>query len=82
MFGIRILGSSLGFLALLLCSAAMTATFGLLVSTIGRSETQSRGISILIILVTLATGGAWFPMSQMPRFVQKAAEFLPVRWVV
>lgn len=82
LFGIRILGSSLGFLALLLCSAAMTATFGLLVSTIGRSETQSRGISILIILVMLATGGAWFPMSQMPRFVQKAAEFLPVRWVV
>jgi len=82
LFHIRILGSVPGFAFVAVSCAIMTATFGLLVATIGRTETQGRAISVLLILVMLATGGAWFPMDRMPPFVQTAAEFLPVRWAV
>jgi ABC-2 type transport system permease protein len=82
LFGIRVLGSITGFLLLAIATAAMAATFGLMFATVGRSETQSRAVAILVILVMLATGGAWFPMERMPPWVQSAASYMPVRWAV
>jgi len=82
LFHIRVGGSIVGFALVTVSSALMTAAFALLVSTLGRTEAQSRALSILIILVMLATGGAWFPMERMPSFVQTASNFLPVRWAV
>jgi len=82
LFGIRVLGSYSGFFGIAFAAALMAGTFGLLMATLGRTETQSRGISILLILIMLATGGAWFPIQQMPAFVQSAARFLPVKWAV
>jgi ABC-2 type transport system permease protein len=82
LFGIRVLGSPLGFVEMVFAIAAMAATFGLAIATLGKTETQSRGISILLILVMLATGGAWFPMQKMPSWVQSMANWLPVRWAV
>jgi ABC-2 type transport system permease protein len=82
LFGIRILGSPLGFLAITLATAAMAAGFGLAIATVGKTETQARGMSILLILIMLATGGAWFPIQRMPDWVQSMAHWLPVRWAV
>jgi ABC-2 type transport system permease protein len=82
LFHIQAQGTVAGFAAVAVASALMTATFGLVVATIGKTETQSRAISILLILVMLATGGAWFPMDRMPAWVQTAANFMPVRWAV
>ena len=82
LFGIRITGSTVGFGMICLATSLMASAFGLLITTIGKTETQSRGISILLILVMLATGGAWFPMQKMPVFIQHLAEWLPVRWAI
>jgi ABC-2 type transport system permease protein len=82
LFHVRILGSVLGFAFVAVASALMAAAFGLLMATIGKSESQGRAISFLLIILMLATGGAWFPMTRMPRFVQTAANYLPVRWAV
>jgi ABC-2 type transport system permease protein len=81
-FHIRVLGSGFGFVAMTLTTSLVAATFGLLLATLGKTETQSRGISILLILVMLATGGAWFPMAKMPMVVQNISDWLPVRWAV
>jgi ABC-2 type transport system permease protein len=82
LFGIRVLGSLPGFLLVALATALMASTFGLFIATFGRSETQARGVSILFIFLMLATGGAWFPLSRMPDYIQKGALYLPVRWAV
>ncbi len=82
LFGIRILGSAPGFLAIAFTTALMAASFGLMFATVGKTETQSRAVAILAILIMLATGGAWFPMERMPGWVQDAAKFIPVRWAV
>lgn len=82
LFGIKILGSGSAFVLLAITTAMMTASFGLMVTTMGKTESQTRGLSVLLILVMLATGGAWFPLQQMPEAVQTAARFLPVRWAI
>lgn len=82
LFGIRITGSIAGFAMISLSTAVMCSMFGLLFATIGRSESQNRGIAILVILIMLATGGAWFPLERMPSWVQSGATYLPVRWSV
>jgi ABC-2 type transport system permease protein len=82
LFGIRITGSAAGFALIAVCTALMCSMFGLLFATVGQSESQNRGIAILVILVMLATGGAWFPMERMPGWVQSGANYLPVRWAV
>ncbi|MFZ4506691.1 MAG: ABC transporter permease [Fimbriimonas sp.] len=80
--GIRVEGSFAGFLAVGLAAALMTATFGLLVASLGRTEQQSRGLSTLAVLMMSMLGGAWFPTWMMPDFVQKISLFIPVRWAV
>ncbi len=82
LYGIRILGSFPGFALVAIATALMSATLGLLIATFGRSENQARGISMLVIFLMLATGGAWFPLSRMPDWIQSGALYLPVRWSV
>lgn len=80
--GIRVHGSWLGMLLVMVASALMTACFGLLVASIGKSESQSRGLSVLAVLLMSMLGGAWFPTWLMPKFMQTVSLFVPVRWAV
>ena len=81
-FGIRPSGSALGLLAVLLATACMTSAFGLLVASLGRTEEQSRGLSILAVLTMSMLGGAWFPSFMMPGWVQRLSLVVPVRWAL
>jgi ABC-2 type transport system permease protein len=81
-FGIRVSGSWLGLGLVLLASAAMTSAFGLLVASLGRTEEQSRGLSIMAVLLMVMLGGAWFPNFLMPEWVQKLSLIVPVRWAL
>ncbi len=81
-FGMRVAGSWLGLGLVVLASAAMTSAFGLLVASLGRTEEQSRGLSILAVLFMVMLGGAWFPSFMMPEWVQKISMVVPVRWAL
>ena len=81
-FHLQVAGSWLG-LALIVASAAlMTSAFGLLVASLGRTEEQSRGLSILVVLAMTMLGGAWFPSFLMPAWVQSVSRLVPVRWAL
>jgi ABC-2 type transport system permease protein len=60
----------------------MAATFGLFVAALGRTEQQSRGLSVLVVLTMTMLGGAWFPSFLMPPWVQAVANFIPVKHAV
>jgi ABC-2 type transport system permease protein len=81
-FHLRVQGSWLGLGLVLVASALMTATFGLLVASLGRTEEQSRGLSILAVLTMVMLGGGWFPSFMMPEWVQKLSLIVPVRWAL
>jgi ABC-2 type transport system permease protein len=80
--GYRILGSWPGFFLVAFSIASMTASVGLFIATLGRTENQSRGLSILVILSMLMLGGAWIPIGFLPGWVQTISLFTPVRWAV
>ncbi|AIE88071.1 ABC transporter permease [Fimbriimonas ginsengisoli] len=82
LFHMRVQGSVIGFALVALAASFMAATFGLFVAALGRTEQQSRGLSILAVLTMTMLGGAWFPSFLMPGWVQSISLFIPVRWAV
>ena len=79
-FGVRIEGSVLGFVLVGICFAVMTAGFGLMVASLGRTPEGTRPIAMLLTLLML--GGAWVPTFVFPEWLQKIGVAVPVRWVV
>jgi ABC-2 type transport system permease protein len=81
-FGVRVQGSALGFVAVLLSIALMTSTFGLLIATLGRTPEATRGIAIFAVLIMVMLGGAWVPTFIFPAWLQRATVVVPARWAV
>lgn len=82
LFHMRVEGSFVGFVLVMVTASLMAATFGLFVAALGKTEQQSRGLSILAVLVMMMLGGAWFPSFMMPAWVQNVAKLMPVKWAV
>ncbi|CAN5381878.1 ABC transporter permease [soil metagenome] len=81
-FGIQVMGSMVGLGLIIGATALMTASFGLFVASMGRTEAQSRGLSVLVVLGLSMLGGAWFPAFLMPAWVQPISLATPSRWAV
>jgi ABC-2 type transport system permease protein len=81
-FHVRVEGSVVGFLLICVCTALMSATFGLVIATLGRTEQQARGYSILAVLLMVMIGGAWMPTFLMPKAIQQVGVAFPTRWAV
>ena len=81
-FGLRVGGSWPGFLLLAGSSAAMTASFGLMVAALGKTEQQARAASVPCVLAMSILGGAWFPAMFFPKWLQTASQVFPTRWAV
>ncbi len=81
-FGVRIHGSVLGFLAVCLSCSIMAATFGVLVAALGNTPATARGVTSLAVLMMVMLGGAWVPSFVFPAWLQQATKVVPVRWAV
>jgi ABC-2 type transport system permease protein len=81
-FGVRVEGSMLGFLGVSAAFALMTAGFGMLVATIGKTPEATRGLSIFAVLIVVMLGGAWVPMFLFPQWLQKITVVVPTRWAM
>jgi ABC-2 type transport system permease protein len=81
-FGVRIQGSVVGFLAVSVGCALMAATFGLLVASIGQTPGGSRGVASLAVLLMVMLGGAWMPTFIFPAWLQRLTVVMPTRWAV
>jgi ABC-2 type transport system permease protein len=80
MYGIQV-SAHLGTL-LLVCTAAAAActSFGMAIAAFSPNAAAANGLATFVVLVMSATGGAWFPMSLMPQFMQKVGKFTIVYW--
>jgi ABC-2 type transport system permease protein len=68
-------------LLLIIIAAAMACTaFGMLLSAISKSEAQSRGLGTFLILTMSSIGGAWFPTTFMPGYIQSFSKLTLVYW--
>jgi len=81
-FGVKVEGSMLGFLGVSAAFALMTAGFGMLVASLGKTPEATRGLSIFAVLIVVMLGGAWIPMFLFPQWLQKLTLVVPTRWAM
>ena len=81
-FKVRIDGSVIGFIAVLIAFALLTASFGLLVAALGKTPEATRGLAILATLLLVMLGGAWVPSFIFPAWLQTASLLVPTRWAI
>jgi len=81
-FGVRIEGSIAGFALVALACSIMAATFGLLVSALGRTAAATRRVAGLAVLIMVMLGGAWVPSFIFPAWLQTVTVVIPARWAV
>jgi ABC-2 type transport system permease protein len=81
-FGVRISGSVAGFVAIAIVFCFLNSTFGLMLASIGRSASATRGIAVMVTLLMVMVGGAWVPSFVFPKWLQQAALVAPTRWAV
>jgi ABC-2 type transport system permease protein len=81
-FGVKVEGSLVGFLGVAAAFALMTAAFGLLIATLGKTPDATRGLAILATLFMVMLGGAWVPMFLFPQWLQKVTVIMPTRWAI
>jgi ABC-2 type transport system permease protein len=61
-------------------AAAACTSFGMLIAAVSSTPESARGLSTFTILLMCAIGGAWFPVSFMPEFIQKFSKLTLVYW--
>jgi ABC-2 type transport system permease protein len=81
-FGVHIQGSLLGFLGVCAAFSLMTAAFGLLIATLGKTAEATRGIAILATLLMVMLGGAWVPTFIFPKWLRALTVIFPTRWAM
>lgn len=69
---------------LLICLAASAAcvAFGMLLAALAPSSAAANGLGTFLILTMSAIGGAWFPTSFMPEFIQALSKLTIVYWSI
>lgn len=81
-FKVRVDGSAIGFIAVLIAFALLTASFGLLIAALGKTPEATRGLAILVTLLLVMLGGAWVPSFIFPAWLQTVSLFVPTRWAI
>lgn len=80
LFGVEIFSNWPVLLAACLCASAACTAFGMTIAALSNSPAVAQGLGTLVILSMSAVGGAWFPVSIMPPFMQTMAKFTLVYW--
>lgn len=80
MFGIEVLPHLPSLLVVALCASIACTAFGMLLSAIAPNPAAASGLATFLILTMSAIGGAWFPTSFMPEFIQTISKLTLVYW--
>lgn len=82
LYGVDVTGHLGGLILACTCVAAACTSFGMLLSAITRSATAANSLATLLVITMSAVGGAWFPISLMPAFMQHLAHYTLVYWAI
>ena len=82
MFGIDATGHFGGLMVVALFASLACTAFGMLLASISSSPAAASGLATFLILTMSAIGGAWFPTSFMPEFIQQLSKLTIVYWSI
>jgi ABC-2 type transport system permease protein len=80
MFGVDVFHHLGGLLVVCTAAAAACTSFGMFVAAFTPNAQAASGLSTFLVLTMSATGGAWFPISFMPPFMQTIGHFTITYW--
>ena len=80
LFGIDIADNFGNLLLICLAASAACVSFGMLLAAVAPTSAAANGLGTFLILTMSAIGGAWFPTSFMPEFIQKLSRLTIVYW--
>jgi ABC-2 type transport system permease protein len=81
-FGLDIFSHGGALLAVSLSAAAACSAFGMLIAAISPSAAAANGIATFVVISMSAVGGAWFPVTFMPDYIQRISKLTLVYWSV
>lgn len=82
MFGIDVTSNFGNLVAICLAASLACTAFGMLLAAITRTPAAASGLATLLILTMSSVGGAWFPVSFMPEFIQQVSKLTVVYWAM
>ena len=65
-----------------LFASAACSSFGMAIAAVSPTQGAAQGLTTFLVLTMSAIGGAWFPVSFMPAFIQKLSHITVVYWSV
>ncbi len=80
MFGIEVLPHLPALLVVITVASIACTAFGMLLSSIASNPAAASGLATFLILTMSSIGGAWFPTSFMPEFIQSLSKLTLVYW--
>lgn len=80
LYGIDVTGHIPGLLVVATLAAGTCAAFGMLIAAFSPNSQAASGLATFFVMIMSATGGAWFPMSLMPPFMQQIGKCTLVYW--
>ena len=80
MYGIDVLGHFGPLVIVSIAAAAACTSFGMLIAAFAPNAQAASGLATFLVMIMSATGGAWFPISLMPEFMQTIGKFTIVYW--
>ncbi len=82
MFGIDVTSNFANLVAVCLAASIACTSFGMLLAAVTRTAAAAQGLATLLILTMSSIGGAWFPVSFMPEFIQQLSKLTVVYWAM
>jgi len=80
LFGIEVMPHIGMLLVVCIFAAGSCTAFGMLLAAISPNAEAASGFATFLILFMSAIGGAWFPISLMPEFIQQFSKLTLVYW--
>jgi len=80
MFGIEVVPHLPSLLVVVIVASLACTSFGMLLSSIASNPAAASGLATFLILTMSSIGGAWFPTSLMPEFIQSISKLTLVYW--
>ncbi|MCU0482064.1 MAG: ABC transporter permease, partial [Anaerolineae bacterium] len=80
--GVRFFDNFIGVLALMIAFCLCMTALAFLIATLVKTDMQATSFTLLVVLTVAPLGGAWWPLEIVPDFMQVAAYFTPMGWVM
>lgn len=81
-FGLDVFHHLPALFAVTVAAAAACSAFGMLIVAIAPSHSAASGLATFLVISMSAVGGAWFPVSFMPSYIQVVSKLTLVYWSV